>query len=392
MDTIICGATAYRYWRTPPIVLYLAAAPVDSPALRRFARQDEILAFRSDLAERLPFLKECSGPSWRNPGDSAKSVRDARWLLAPSAEFPIDVLTQNKRHRRASRLINPTLLQGDLPRRSTQDITDELRVASPAFAMLQLAAHSSLIRTVLLASELCGTYAVYHAPSPIADELQRLATRGRLGTFGGWRPCLDPDGRITDLWSREPLATPDDLLQMADEAAGKPGCATLRQAAELVIPNAASPFETQAGILLGFSRRRGGEGFEGLTHNEKIELSRDARLIAGRECCYCDLYWPCGLDVECQSAQYHDNMEGLLSDSDRTAALSLMGVNVLPLTYDGLKDEKRFAAFSSAVAQALGVEQKPRTATQLKAMKRLRSEVFAPWTTLPDENFVECAP
>ena len=179
---------------------------------------------------------------------------------------------------------------------------------------------------------------------------------------------------------------------MADEAAGKPGCATLRQAAELVIPNAASPFETQAGILLGFSRRRGGEGFEGLTHNEKIELSRDARLIAGRECCYCDLYWPCGLDVECQSAQYHDNMEGLLSDSDRTAALSLMGVNVLPLTYDGLKDEKRFAAFSSAVAQALGVEQKPRTATQLKAMKRLRSEVFAPWTTLPDENFVECAP
>ncbi len=392
MDTLICGTTAYRYWRCPPIVLYLAAAPDDSPALRRFVRPEELLAFRSDLANRLPFFRECQGVSWRNPGQAAKAIRDACWLLAPSCEFPIDVLTQDRHCRRASGLINPMLWTGDLPSRSTHEIADDLGVVGPELALLQIAAHSTLERTVLLASELCGKFAVYPAPPPIATMLQRIANAGKLRSFGGWQPCLSPDGRVTDLWSRDPLTTPGDLLRVADEAAGRPGSAILRQAAGLVVPEAASPFEVQAGVMLGFSRRRGGEGYEGLTHNEKVELNQDGRLIADRECCYCDLYWQSGLDVECQSSQYHDNIESLLSDSDRTAALSLVGVNVLPLTYDNLSNEKNFAAFSSAVARALGIKERQKTPLQRKASRRLRSEIFVPWGTLPDTNSAECAP
>lgn len=250
METVLCGSTAYRYWRTPPIVLYLAAAPVDSPALRQFLREEELLAFRADLADRLPFLRECTGPSWRNVGQAARDIRDARWLLAPSANFPLDVLAQERGGRRSSGLISTTFWNGGLPFEATCDVTDDLGVTSPAFTMVQMAAQAGFTRTLLLASELCGSYAVYPAPEPIRSLLQRIASRGRLKAFNGWRPCLSGEGNVTDLWRRDPLTTPDDLKAMAEAAEGHRGAAALRKVADAVVPLAASPFETQAGLLL----------------------------------------------------------------------------------------------------------------------------------------------
>ena len=386
METVLCGSTAYRYWRTPPIVLYLAAAPVDSPALRQFLREEELLAFRADLADRLPFLRECTGPSWRNVGQAARDIRDARWLLAPSANFPLDVLAQERGGRRSSGLISTTFWNGGLPFEATCDVTDDLGVTSPAFTMVQMAAQAGFTRTLLLASELCGSYAVYPAPEPIRSLLQRIASRGRLKAFNGWRPCLSGEGNVTDLWQRDPLTTPDDLKAMAEAAEGHRGAAALRKVADAVVPLAASPFETQAGLLLGLPRRLGGEGLDGLSHNEKVELSRDAKLVGQRQCCYCDIYLPDGLDVECQSSQYHDNHDGFLSDAERAAALRLMGVNVLPLTHAQLTNPARFDAFCDAIALARGLERKPRTEKQARAAEQLRTELFIDWAALPDFN------
>lgn len=386
METVLCGATAYRYWRTPPIVLHLAAAPADSVTLRKFLREDEILAFRADLAERLPFMRDCSGASWRNVSQAARDVRDAQWPLAPSATFPLDVLAQERGNRRSSGLISTTFWNGGLPFEATSDVTDDLGITTPAFTMVQMAAQAGFTRTLLLASELCGSYAVYPAPEPIRSLLQRIASRGRLKSFQGWRPCMDGEGRVTDLWQRDPLTTPEELGAMAAAAEGHRGAATLRKVAEAVVPLAASPFETQAGLLLSLPRRLGGEGFDGLSHNEKVELSRDAKLVGQRQCCYCDIYWPDGLDVECQSAQYHDNLDGFLSDAERAAALQLMGVNVLPLTNAQLTDPYRFDAFCDAVALARGIKRKPRTESQNHATEQLRSEILVDWASLPDAN------
>jgi hypothetical protein len=390
METIVCGATAYQYWRVPPIVTYLAAAPEADPSLRRFCGQDELIGFRAQLHEQLPFLQQCTGASWRNFGENTSNVRDACMILAPSANFPVETLVTRRCDRGGSSLLKPSLWTGELPRGATTDATDNLCVTTPAFTLLQLASRLGLTRTVLLASELCGCYAVYDAPAAIKQQLQRLANRGRLKSFHGWRPCLDASGQVGNLWSREPLVTPDDLTDMAERASGHNGSAILREAAKLVIPLAASPFETQAGILLAFSKRKGGEGFEGLSHNEKVELSRDARLVGQRQCCYCDIYWPDGLDVECQSAQYHNSLDGFLSDADRTAALKLMGVNVLPLTYAQFKDPKRFDAFCDAVADSLNVRRKPKTESQAKASEHLRGEIMVDWAALPYQNSGLC--
>ncbi len=383
MDTVICGPTAYQYWRVPPIVHLLAAAPEDYPPLRRIIRATELRGFRADLDERSPFTTACTGPAWRNTREETKTLKDSYRFLSPFADFPIDLLVYDRNKTRESNLTTPWLWSKELPYGATTQIVDDLWVTTPAFTLLQLASKKSLVATVLMASELCGTYSVYTPPAPVEAQLNKLAARGQLLPYGGWRPCLSANGQVTDLWQRPPLVTPQDLASIAADVAPHRGCKVLAQAAELVVPMAASPFETQAGILLGFSRRRGGEGHSGFSHNERVDLSREARLIADRGFCSCDLYWPEGLDVECQSAQYHDNQGSYLSDSDRSAALELMGIKVLPLTSKQLADEDRFAAFSSAVAHARGVELRPKTATQVKAAAVLRQEVMTDWDNLP---------
>ena len=95
---------------------------------------------------------------------------------------------------------------------------------------------------------------------------------------------------------------------------------------------------------------------------------------------------PDGLDVECQSSQYHDNLDGFLSDAERAAALRLMGVNVLPLTHAQLTNPARFDAFCDAIALARGLERKPRTEKQARAAEQLRTELFIDWAELPDFN------
>ena len=149
---------------------------------------------------------------------------------------------------------------------------------------------------------------------------------------------------------------------MTLDAAPKRGCERLRVAASLVKPDAASPFEARAGILLGLPRQHGGEGHAGLSFNKRINLSSKAKTLAHRSFCLCDLYWEEGLDVECQSTLVHNKANSFLSDSDRTTALRNMGIDVLPLTYDQLKSEARFAAFSETVANIRGKRLKPKTA------------------------------
>ena len=384
MVTLICGSTAYQYWRTPPIVTLLAAGPSDDPMLRRLMTEDELVALRVSLLEQLPLLKACSAPRPRGGGE-LNSIRDASFLLAPSVTPPVDVLVDKADRRRPSSILRPKVCTSELPAGFTRCLTEEISVATPELALLQIASKASLVQTVLMASELCGSFAVYRAPAPIDDALQKLIDKNMLPALGGWQPCLSANGRLGNLWQRPALTSPQELRHVAELSDSPLGKTRLIKAADLVKPGAASPFEVQAGILLGFSRRLGGEGYGGFSHNEKAELSNNAKLLAGRDHCCCDLYWPDGLDVECQSVQFHDNSESFISNSNRTAALSLMGIHVLPLTFEQLKQPSHFDAFSSAVARALGRKQKPKTSRQLEATRKLREEVFCDWLTLPNQ-------
>ncbi len=378
METVICDVTAFNYWRCPPVVKQLvAAAQAGDPSFGPLGAS-ELAAFGERLARE---SRLCQGflrpnPSTRAHGRATKALRQAVPLLAVCQDDPIDILQESRSACHASSLVRSHLCCNLSCVKPWLSIGHDVSVTTPAFALLQVAARASLARTVMLASELCGSFAVYSPPPAVKDCLQTMQNRGGIPAIGDWRPYVDQRGRVTGIWSRPALMDARDMTAVVAAHGPKRGGKTLKAAADLVVPGAASPFEVQAGMLLGFPRNRGGEGYEGLEFNRRIKLTRPARRLAQRDSCYCDLYWECGLDLECQSALVHQNEVSFLSDSDRTLALKSMGIEVLPVTFGQLADEARFEALSSAVCKVLGRRPRPKTERQRRATRELRRELF----------------
>jgi hypothetical protein len=234
----------------------------------------------------------------------------------------------------------------------------------------------------MLASELCGTFSVYEPPSPLAALLQELCNEGRLSLLGGWRPALDENGQLTDLWSRPALLKIPKALGDLSASSASRGRARLIEALKLTVPRAASPLEVRSGMLLGLPTCRGGEGYARFVHNQRIVLSPEVRLIARRSSCFCDLFWG-RLDLECHSARFHSGRTSTLSDADRADALELMGIEVEFATHGQIVSPERFAALSHLVADKLGQEVPRKTALQQRRTCELRDELFTSWAELP---------
>lgn len=382
MENIICDITAFDYWRIPPIVQLLLAGDETDPSLQRLFGESALMATRASMASS-PLCEKLlqPNPATRKIGATAQCLKSVAPLLAANHRGPVDILVTKRTECHLSSITQPRFTAHELPPCSTTPIAENISVTNPPFTLLQLAARSSLARTIMLATEVCGTFAIFKVPEPIKAALNPLTRNRPFPKIAGWEPFIDSTGSITDLWSRPALATPQELLNTAFEAAPKRGCENLRLAANLVVPNAASPFEARAGILLGLSRRRGGEGHTHFAFNKSIDLTRKAQVLAHRRHCVCDLYWEDGLDVECQSAMVHNEESSFLSDSDRTTALKHMGINVLPLTYEQLKDETRFEAFSETITNIRGTQFRRKTPRQKAATAALRSELFIDWET-----------
>ena len=390
MDAIICDISAFLYWRTPPIVRMLASEPANSPLLRALLTWREVCKLRGALAASSPLFAAAAGEgrSRAHLGLRASAIADSAVELSVSLVPPVDLLVTDASQRSASALVRPRLCSAMACDANVRTAAPNVGVTTPLFALQQIAARASLARTVMLASELCGSFSVYVAPEPVRAVLQRLIDESRLPRISGWSPVLDQDGRLTELWSRPPLATARQIREYAQGSPVARGWAQLMRAAELVVDGAASPFEVVAGMLLGFSRRLGGEGYGVFSHNQRVALTYEARRLARRGLLVCNLFWAAGdgrrtLDVECQSRLIHASGDAALSDADRSAALDLMGVDVVNVTYGQLAEPRRFEALSQLAAQKLGVPYREKTAGRRAAAELLRAEVFADWATLP---------
>lgn len=392
MENTLCDISALLFWRTPPIVRLLTLGPADEDPLCHLVDPARLERMRHDLVGGTRLAGLMSGPaSWHaHLGAEAGPLLAAAPLLAAFTDAPVDLLVTEPAERRRSSLVRPRVWTGELPDEALFRLAPGLTVVPPAIALQQVAARSSLGRTIALASELCGVFSTYRPPQPLANLLQDLFDEGRIIPYGGWSAAADNDGRLTGLWSRSPLATPAELARSAAGSGTSRGRARLEQAAGLVRPGAASPFEVQAGMLLGLSRRRGGESLGDFQHNHRIVLTPDAARVAERRTCSCDLFYRSavdpklmGVDVECQSSAHHFGTRSSASDANRATALQLMGVEVVQLTYAQLADPARFEIFSALLAEKLGLPHREKTDAQLAAQARLRAEILTDWGRLP---------
>ncbi len=373
MDITICDITALHYWRIPPVVQLLAVAPeADARLAGKLTDRDIDRLSAAYVAAQEKFKKKHCGRS----GELYRTLFDAVPLLALCGDGPFDVLSTQKGEVRESQLVKPRLWRSALPTGAVRQATDVLGVTSPEFTLQQVASRSSFAHTLVLATELCGSFSVFHAPEPMAGIIQRLCDQKRLPSIGGWAPCLDSNGKLTDLWSHDPLTTPSDLQRLAETTDSARGRERLARAAKYVVAEAASPFEAQVGILLGLPIRCGGAGLGGFEHNKRVGFTPDAALIAQRDCCYCDLYWDEGLDLECHSKTWHSARDSRLSDFTRETALDLMGVDVIPVTYDQLSSKRQFDAVVRIVASKLGRKIRSKSDAERKAEALLRDEVL----------------
>lgn len=386
METVICDISALRFWRTPPVVRRLASGQIEGTNLQKYIKEEQIVCLQNELVSSSEFCGHfISGARWRHSGQAAHDLRDIFLSLAPCFSGPVDVLTDKMGARRTD-LIQPRVWTGELPSGGIVPISGEVSVASPAFALQQVVARSSLVEGLMMASELCGSFSVYDCPPPVRRLISQLlrdeATRKAFASQSQWRVCLDGD-TPSDLWSRPPLVESHELLEMAQVSEAARGRRRLCEIAALVKPGAASPLEVQAGMLLGLSRRRGGEGFDDFEYNKRVALSRKARALAQRKTCVCDLYYEsASLDLECQSTLIHDNERSLISDFDRSAALREMGVNVLFASSEMLTDPYRFDAFADLLASELQLARPKQTDGHRAASSRLRAALFCDWRRL----------
>lgn len=374
MDTCICDISALRFWNTSPLVTaIMCSGPEDARALG-FSSAEQMESVRRSVLEESSLCELCSegGSRWNAAGNHSLNLREVAPLLAAGLEPPIHVLARTQNERHSSGLVTPVLWTTEIPPGAFIQVAESVRVATPEFALLQLAKRLGLNRCLLIASGLCGTYAEYRAPRALERYLAHAAQKG------GWRPYLI-GSKLQTLWQREPLTTPESIRRMATAASHARGAGKLARVSELVFPGAASPFESKAGLILSLPTSLGGYGHEGMVHNKQVLLHAGSQRLSEKRCCYCDLYWEEGVDVECQSRMAHENEVSFLSDSERATALLNGGIAVLPLTYAQLSDRSRLDEFAQVLAKLRGIAPKSSSNRQLQKADALFNDLLRPF-------------
>lgn len=344
MDRYFSGITALRYLRTPP----------------------QVLALYPPLAE--PYQ------------DSNHMKLASSPLIEDILHTPLDCTVFHANKRRSSKYYRYHLSNTDLPFGCFRPCNHGCYVASPPYALLTSAAFLTETQLLMLAFEFCGTYSVYSPRTRTEKLLQDAYAKRAINPADGWNRVCSATGKASNLWKREPLTTPDELLAFCTEARGLAGAKRLRRVASLVTGVCASPFKAQASILLGLPRRLGGQGYH-FNNNHRIELTTSAQAIYPHTCCYADIFFEAtdehpALDIECQGRSAHDNEAASISDSNRIAALQSMGIEVIPLTFEQFYDADRFCAILDLIATKLDTSIKPKTERQLSIETNRRHDVL----------------
>ena len=229
--------------------------------------------------------------------------------------------------------------------------TDGLYVAAPELYLLLRAKDLPTPLLAAVACGLCGTYEVRPQldPPTLLGVPSRLDV-GRLGQFAS-----DLPGNVT-------------------------GAATLRGAAAIAGP-ARSPMETALAVLAAASPADGGMGLPAPELNHRVELGAEGRrLLGGQQSLFVDLFWPdAGFGIEYDSTAFHDGRDRQLRDKRRQEACDLLGIEVVPWTWQLVGDEAACELAWRRVAWRLGVA--PHWDERTAACRRmLRGVLLGPHT------------
>lgn len=318
--------------------------------------------------------------------------RDRRMLYRQESflgylNVPLHILVTDRARRHQMTAYAQHLWSDRLPPQAFVEIGAYHMVTSPLFTLLMMAPRLSHAHLAMLMYELCGTFSAIKLKPEHRAQLQSMIDAGTLPIGDSWRPVLDQNGKLTDLWQRNPLVTLDELRAFAEETAGMRGHKAFARAAKAVLGITASPFEAQTVMLLGACRRQGGEGFGPMALNEILRYDASARSLTSQDYCRPDILFPedshhGAFAIECQGAVVHGNDGATEKDADRVTALQSMGIPTILLTYEQIANERRYHQFVRLVAKHLGIAYREKTPALMERERDLRRNVLIDWTTL----------
>ena len=247
-------------------------------------------------------------------------------------------------------------------------IEADIYATSPALTAMLCSKNEPVAKILMLIMELLGTYSLPpEATYPIAHD--DIWPDPEVPQEDGDLDCLGTDEANSQQqeirceqahYGCEPATTIEDLESIARYAKSSV-YASFRAAVKLARAGSASPAESLMFAVLGAPARFGGFGccslpMGGLLLNHRIDFDTLAiNMSSGIPYAICDLYCPAarvdneynGIGHELQNARIHDG--------NRNNGLKAMGIHVLVINRDQMKDLVALEAFAQTMYRLAGV-------------------------------------
>lgn len=310
------GSASLRFWRwyrtTEP---QLEVAPHKTKGLVRCT--DSISGIDSMLEEFDEIVaKTATAPQVSdNLSPSASAFGPKLDNIVPTASLRCQSSRISSRVQ-ASPIVSGTFYQ----------VTDSIFVLSPEAAFERISRILPLSRRILLAMELCGTYA--------------LSTED-----------------LTYRYDVVPVSSAQALLDYCERLPHSNGSQTagLIRALRWVVDNSASLMETVVVVLLVLPYRHGGYGLALPSMN--IPLDSDGRVVPQRTqgSRKADVSWfDHKVALEYNSREFHCGLDDYERDSDRREWFERLGFKVIPVSAAKLYDAVQFNELAHQIAELIG--------------------------------------
>ena len=296
---------------------------------------------------------------------AALAILDA-WSEDDSERLDLFVASGSNR-RPDGRLLQHTIT-APLPQGEIMHIEADIYATSPAMTAMLCSKNESVAKTLMLLMELLGTYSLPpEATYPIAyddtwPEANSFETMDDLDCQGDQpTPEKQSETRYEQAhYKCEPATTIEELEAVARFAKSS-SYASFRTAIKLARAGSASPAESLMFAVLGAPMRFGGFGccslpMGGLLLNYRIDFDTLAvNMSSGIPYAICDLYCPAaGVDNEYNGIG-HELQNARIHDGNRNNGLKAMGIHVLVINRDQMKDLVALEAFAQTMHRLAGV-------------------------------------
>ncbi|MDR2956862.1 MAG: endonuclease domain-containing protein [Coriobacteriales bacterium] len=231
--------------------------------------------------------------------------------------LPLDIAVKSSQARRILALARPHVISKNLLDGYFVDAGEELFVSTAELCFVQMARVLPIVELIKLGYELCGSYSL-----PACEH----------------RTIVD-DVSGTNLSQHQPLTSHKKLLSYSCQFEGERGAGQAAKALRHITDGSASPMETALTMLLTLPHKLGGYGLPIPELNARIQPINSVRQSASKGSYFCDLFWPeYKLAAEYDSNQYHTGAEHIASDSKRRNTLATLGITVITVTSQQLRN------------------------------------------------------